>query len=295
MSLATLPVAPAVRFHLSLNVSDLARSIAFYRTLFGTEPAKVRADYAKFELNDPPLVLSLEPAAAGKGGWLNHLGFRMPDSASLVAMQRRLELAGIRAQREEGVECCYAKQTKFWVTDPDGALWEVYTFDGDIDHRGAGQDLQAVAAPAPAANGHAAPTTNGACSWEHRMGEPVPTAIPLSDNSAEEVRLRGTFNLPLEDAAKRQLLQEAARVVRPGGRVFVHVLVADQPLSAAPQLPGPAAVVRHVPLEAEPLKLLAAAGLREIRLLKFGAKPCFTQDGVEMREMQVEGWKPVAG
>src|SRR4051812_10160317 len=101
MSVATLPVAPAVRFHLSLNVSDLARSIGFYRTLFGTEPAKVRADYAKFELHAPPLVLSLEPAAAGKGGWLNHLGFRMPDSATLVAMQRRLEEAGIRARREE--------------------------------------------------------------------------------------------------------------------------------------------------------------------------------------------------
>ncbi len=294
MNVATLPVAPAVRFHLSLNVSDLARSIPFYSTLFGTEPAKVRADYAKFELNDPPLVLSLEPAAAGKGGWLNHLGFRMPDAATLVAMQRRLEEAGIRAQREEGVECCYARQTKFWVTDPDGALWEIYTFDGDIDHRGVGQDLKTVAAPAPAANGHAAPVA-GACSWEHRLGEPVPATIPLADNSAEEVRLRGTLNLPLEEAVKRQLLQEAARVLRPGGRVFVHVLVADRPLVAAPQLPGPAAVVQYVPLEAEPIKLLATAGLKEIRLLKFGARPCFTQDGVEMRELQVEGWKPAAG
>ena len=53
---ATLPLAPAqpVRFHLSVNVSDLARSVAFYRTLFGAEPAKLRDDYAKFELDDPP-------------------------------------------------------------------------------------------------------------------------------------------------------------------------------------------------------------------------------------------------
>ena len=57
-----LPVAPAIRFHLSLNVSDLNRSVAFFRTLFGMEPAKLRADYAKFEPDDPPLVLSLEPA-----------------------------------------------------------------------------------------------------------------------------------------------------------------------------------------------------------------------------------------
>src|SRR5579885_162088 len=115
MSVA-LPVAPAVRFHLSLNVSSLDRAVGFYRVLFGKEPAKQRPDYAKFELDDPPLVLSLEPTAPGAGGALNHLGFRLPDSAALVAMQERLERAGIRSRREEGVECCYARQTKFWVT-----------------------------------------------------------------------------------------------------------------------------------------------------------------------------------
>ena len=51
----------AVRFHLSLNVADLPRSVAFYRKLFGIEPAKQRPDYAKFEPDNPPLVLSLEP------------------------------------------------------------------------------------------------------------------------------------------------------------------------------------------------------------------------------------------
>ncbi|MHB1425373.1 MAG: ArsI/CadI family heavy metal resistance metalloenzyme [Gemmataceae bacterium] len=155
MTLA-LPIAPSVRFHLSLNVSDLERSLAFYRILFGREPAKQRFDYAKFELDDPPLVLSLEPATRCSGavaprlpaesrsesatmGTLNHLGFRMTDSAALVAVQMRLERAGIHTKREEGVECCYARQTKFWVTDPDQTLWEMYTLDEDLDHRGTGQ------------------------------------------------------------------------------------------------------------------------------------------------------------
>jgi len=141
MTLA-LPIAPAVRFHLSLNVAKLERSVAFYRILFGCEPAKCRPDYAKFELDDPPLVLSLEPTPPGPGGALNHLGFRMSDSASLVAVQIRLERAGVRTKREEGVECCYARQTKFWVTDPDQTLWEMYTLEEDIDHRGAGQTLE---------------------------------------------------------------------------------------------------------------------------------------------------------
>src|SRR5947199_9068816 len=109
--MATLSVADTIRFHLSLNVSSLARSVAFYRTLFGAEPAKLRGDYAKFELDDPPLVLSLEPTPRPTGGPLNHLGFRLGDAAALVAMQERLERAGIRSQREDGVECCYAKQT----------------------------------------------------------------------------------------------------------------------------------------------------------------------------------------
>ena len=140
----SLQTAQVVRFHLSLNVSNLDRSVAFYRILFGMEAAKIRSDYAKFEPDEPPLVLSLEPNGRPGPGTLNHLGIRLPDAPTLVAMQERLERAGISSQREEGVECCYAKQTKFWVTDPDGTLWELYTLEEDIDHRGVGQSREAM-------------------------------------------------------------------------------------------------------------------------------------------------------
>ena len=85
---ATLQMAASqvVRFHLSLNVSDLARSVDFFRVLLGVEPAKLRPDYAKFEPDVPPLVLSLEPTPRPTGGPLNHLGFRLADSAALVTM-----------------------------------------------------------------------------------------------------------------------------------------------------------------------------------------------------------------
>jgi catechol 2,3-dioxygenase-like lactoylglutathione lyase family enzyme len=121
--------AAAVKFHLSLNVSDFDRSIVFLRALLSREPAKCRPDYAKFELDEPPLVLSLEPHAPTSFGALNHLGFRLRDSAELVEWQRRLEMAGISTQREEGVECCYSRQTKFWVRDPDNNLWEIYVLE----------------------------------------------------------------------------------------------------------------------------------------------------------------------
>jgi catechol 2,3-dioxygenase-like lactoylglutathione lyase family enzyme len=280
-----------IRFHLSLNVSNLERSVAFYRTLFGIEPAKCRVDYAKFELEEPPVVLSLEPSGRGTGGALNHLGFRMPDSQALVAMQQRLELAGIRSQREEGVECCYARQTKFWVTDPDQTLWEIYTLDEDIDHRGAGQDLKEMLPFAqPGGNGGPAPVV-----VEHRLADPVPALLPSPDASVDEVRLRGTFNLPLDENAKRGILREANRVLRPGGKLFVHVLVGDKPLAGPPQLPGPAAAVQHVPLQDEPSRLLEQAGFGGLQFQKFDAKPCFVRDGVSMREMQLVGWKPTSG
>jgi catechol 2,3-dioxygenase-like lactoylglutathione lyase family enzyme len=284
----TLTMAPArtVRFHLSLNVSDLARSVAFYRILFGVEPAKLRSDYAKFELDDPPVVLSLEPRAPVQGGALNHVGFRMPDATTLVAMQTRLERAGVSSQREEGVECCYARQTKFWVHDPDRTLWEVYTLDEDIDHRGSGQLPEKVLpAVEPASQ-------SGPVVWEHRIGQGVPERAPFADGGVDEVRLRGSLNVPLSEEDRGRLLAEARRVLRPGGRLFVHVLTAERPFAGEPGLPGPAAAVRHVPVDSDVVALVESSGFEGGRLLKFDSKPCFVREGVPMRETQLEAWKP---
>jgi catechol 2,3-dioxygenase-like lactoylglutathione lyase family enzyme len=275
----------AVRCHISLNVSDLEKAIGFYGILFGMEPAKRRADYAKFELADPPLVLSLEPNRHAAGGALNHLGFRLPDSETLVEFQQRLEAAGIRSQREEGVECCYARQTKFWVTDPDHNLWEIYVLQEDLDHRGAGQTLEEML---PQADAPAEPV-----KWEHRLTQAVPAAIPLIDGQADEVFLRGTFNAVLTDAEKTRLLQEGFRVLKPGGRIVLHVLVTEKELPGGLRpLPGPAAVVQRAPLESEPLFALETAGFVGVMLEKFGGSPCFQQDAIGMREMLVSARKP---
>lgn len=272
------------RFHLSMNVTDLNKSVSFFRILLGIEPAKFRPDYAKFEPADPPLVLSLEPAREVlKGGSLNHVGFRLPDAKSLVAMQERLERAGLPTKREDGVECCYARQTKFWAHDPDGNLWEVYTFDGDIDHRGAGQS-EAVVLGTPAA-------AREPLVWEHRMNDPIPSTIPLADGEADEVRLRGTFNLPTSHEQRRALVAEARRVLRPAGRLFVHVLSGETAVEN-PDLPGPAGAVRAVPPESDSLMLLENAGFTRVRMVKFDSKPCFVRGGVGMRELQLEGYTP---
>jgi len=283
----TLSTVPGIRFHVSLNVSDLGKAIAFYRTLFGIEPAKMRDDYAKFEPADPPLVLSLEPTPRPVGGPLNHLGLRMPDSKALVAMQAHLEAAGIKSNREEGVECCYAKQTKFWVTDPDGTLWEIYTLEGDLDHRGAGQSVEAMVP-----NGK--PVIATQIVWEHRLGQPVPERAEYPDGSVDEVRLRGSLNMSLAPVEQKRLVGEARRVLKPGGRLFVHVLTAERPIEGNLGLPGPASAVRHAPVEDEPVRLLEGAGFTGVWMVKFDAQPCFVRQGVGMRELQLEGFAPAA-
>ena len=283
-----------MHFHLSLNVSDIDRSVTFYEKVFGTPPAKHRADYAKFEVTEPPLVLSLEPTPPNGRGSLNHVGLRLSDTATLVEMQRRLELAGLRSEREEGVECCYAKQTKFWLHSPDGVLWEFYVLQGDIAHRGAGQAPEKLES-----NGVAAPVsepsrTTAVETWEHRMSEPLPARLPFADGSLSEVWFRGTFNTPDGEALRDEVLFETRRVLAPGGRVALHVLTADRPLDGAPSLAGPAAAVKAVPTDADLLSSLERAGFVGLRLTKFGPNPCFRAGGAEMRETMAEAFVPPA-
>lgn len=127
-----------VKFHVSLNVGDLPRSLAFYQALLGAAAVKAYADYAKFELEEPPVVISLKPQRAVKGGPLNHLGLRVKTAEELSAIQQRLDAAGYRTSRQDDVRCCYAHQTKFWVADPDDTLWEVYLLHGDFERWGEG-------------------------------------------------------------------------------------------------------------------------------------------------------------
>jgi catechol 2,3-dioxygenase-like lactoylglutathione lyase family enzyme len=296
--MATATETEVTRFHLSLNVNDLNRSINFLQALLGVEPAKKRHDYAKFEIDDPPLVLSLEPHGFSGKGALNHVGFRLPDSAALVAAQRRLEAAGIETQREEGVECCYARQTKFWVTDPDGTLWEVYVFEGDIEHRGAGQALEVISPPANGAAQAAPPRVTAS----HRIGQSfdvqlrAPDGSAYAEGAADEVLLQGTFNARIGSQERASFLREAFRVLRPGGQLLVHVLTASTslPASVKLQLPGPASVVEQTPLDRELVAELEAAGFVGIQYAKFGASPCFHHQGVEMRETKLLAYKPVS-
>jgi len=115
------------RVQLALNVDDLDESIAFYRKLFGAEPAKVRPGYANFAVADPPLKLILLENR-GQGGSLNHLGVEVAGTEAVEAEQARLAGVGLASVEERDTTCCYARQDKFWVQGaPNGERWEIYT------------------------------------------------------------------------------------------------------------------------------------------------------------------------
>lgn len=118
-------------FHVSLGVADIPAAIDHYRTILGIEPAKVRPDYAKFELTDPPVILSLNLGATP--GKVGHLGIRYPATGDLMTERVRVRNAGAEILVEEGARCCYATADKFWVRDADGMPWEMYTVTGDSD------------------------------------------------------------------------------------------------------------------------------------------------------------------
>jgi catechol 2,3-dioxygenase-like lactoylglutathione lyase family enzyme len=122
-----------LRPHLALTVNDLERSIPFYRALFGVEPAKVRDDYAKFELVEPAFNFTLNEGERRGPGALNHAGIQVSSTDDVLAARLRLTKEGLASFDEMDTTCCYAHQDKIWVQDPDGNPWEVFTTHGDVE------------------------------------------------------------------------------------------------------------------------------------------------------------------
>lgn len=143
-----------VKTHLSLNVSDVERSAHWYEVFFGSPVHKRRPGYANFDLEAPPLKLALQQHDAGKGGALNHLGILVSSTDDVLAAKQRLEDAGLITFSEENVTCCYAKQDKIWVRDPDGNAWEVYALlddmleEDDHDHEDEAHGVSSCCTPA---------------------------------------------------------------------------------------------------------------------------------------------------
>ena len=115
-----------LKAHLALNVRNVEESIAFYRKMLGIEPSKVRTGYAKFDVQNPPLNLTLNQHAFSERGALSHLGIQVASTDDVLATRKRWEEVGLLTRDEMQTNCCYALQDKTWVRDPDGNEWEVF-------------------------------------------------------------------------------------------------------------------------------------------------------------------------
>lgn len=116
--------------HISLNVSAIDRSVAFYEKAFGVAASKRRPGYAKFDLESPALNLSMIEAPR-TGVNASHFGIQVATTADVQEAKQRFEAAGLVTLSEDDTACCYAVQDKVWVDDPDGNSWEVFVVKGE--------------------------------------------------------------------------------------------------------------------------------------------------------------------
>jgi len=117
------------RMHVHVAVEDLPLSIGFYTALFDAEPAVVKADYAKWMLDDPSVNFAI--STRGREPGLDHLGIQVESKTELHEVYARLRRAGGTVVEQGETSCCYAKSEKSWIDDPAGISWETFHTTGE--------------------------------------------------------------------------------------------------------------------------------------------------------------------
>jgi catechol 2,3-dioxygenase-like lactoylglutathione lyase family enzyme len=140
------------RLHVHVGVNDLDRSIQFYSALFAAEPTVVKADYAKWMLEDPHVNFAI--STRQDGGGVRHLGIQVENAEELQQVYARLKQADGPTFEEGTTTCCYAKSEKSWINDPQGVAWETFLTTGESTTYGGGvesaaPESHAASKPAP--------------------------------------------------------------------------------------------------------------------------------------------------
>lgn len=137
------------RLHVHVAVLDLEASTRFYSALFAAEPTVVKADYAKWMLEDPRVNFAIS-AHDGAAPGLSHLGIQVENADELADVYGRLQKADRPVLDEGATTCCYAKSTKSWIADPQDIAWETFLTTGDAVDYGTGPELSRIAADSAA-------------------------------------------------------------------------------------------------------------------------------------------------
>ena len=112
------------RFHVHVSVSDLDTSVKFYSALFGTPPAVLKPDYAKWMLDDPRVNFAISKRGFRPG--IDHVGIQVDSAEELTALREQAAAADIATAEQTNATCCYARSDKHWITDPQGIAWETF-------------------------------------------------------------------------------------------------------------------------------------------------------------------------
>lgn len=149
------------RFHVHVAVDDLKQSIGFYSVLFAAEPSVIKADYAKWMLEDP--LVNFAISTRGRQAGLDHLGIQAETGDELNEIYARLREAGGKIVEQGETACCYARSEKSWIDDPAGIAWETFHTTGEsiVYGDGSGENQARVAHERQSA--YCAPKQTSAC------------------------------------------------------------------------------------------------------------------------------------
>ncbi len=117
------------RMHVSVSVKELSKSIAFYSEIFGQSPDLVRDDYARWMLQEPLLNFSVQ--SRGRPIGIDHVGIQVENDKELEDVFKRMTASEGPTLEMGEVTCCYSRQSKSWVSDPQGLFWEAFVTRGD--------------------------------------------------------------------------------------------------------------------------------------------------------------------
>lgn len=119
------------RLHIHVAVDNLEKSVQFYSSLFGVQPTKLKADYAKWMVEDPRVNFAISARGAKPG--IDHLGIQVEAPEELDGLREQMKRADLQLSDEGETTCCYAESDKSWVQDPSGIAWEAYHTMADAE------------------------------------------------------------------------------------------------------------------------------------------------------------------
>lgn len=143
-----LPAGPSPQeFHVSVRVTDLARSARFYTWLLGAAPAEWTHRYTTFVRPELHLnfVLLVSDGKELHRDTLYHLGIAVADKAAVVRTHTLARDAGATVVKPPRTTWRGTPLHELWLEDPDGNLVEVYARLTDDDLATRPADLEPTA------------------------------------------------------------------------------------------------------------------------------------------------------